>query len=133
MVGELQVGDVVAIYTSEDPRGYKYWLARVEQCAWVLPSSYDCAVSKDKFDEGARVLKVTYYEREGGARIFRHQQQLGTFTICSSLLRARGIELSQANERERRHALPLIDSLLEVSESVDKEIKSTIMHVFKDT
>ena len=131
IVAELQVGDVVAIYTSEDDRGYKYWLARVEQCAWILPSKYACAISGDKFDEGLRVLKITYFDREGGDRTFRHNGNLGIFTICSSLLRARGIVFDE--QRGRRHALPLCDQLSEVNVELDDKIKATIMHDFKDS
>ena len=128
---DFKIASAIAIYTSEDNRGYKYWLARVEQCAWTLPSKYTCAVSGDKFDEGLRVLKVTYFDREGGDKTFRHNGNLGIFTICSSLLRARGIVFDK--QRERRHALSLCDQLSEVSVGLDDKIKATIMHDFKDT
>lgn len=132
MLQDSAVGDVVAIYTSVDDSKHKYWLARIEQCAWVLPSAYVCSSSGDKFDEGARVLKVTYFNREGGDRIFRHREDLGTFTICSSLLRKHKIALPEINGRGRRHALPLCDLSFEIGEQLDREIKTTIMHVFQD-
>ena len=118
--------------TALDDSKHKYWLARIEQCAWVLPSAYVCSSSGDKFDEGARVLKVTYFNREGGDRIFRHREDLGTFTICSSLLRKHKIALPEINGRGRRHALPLCDLSFEIGEQLDREIKTTIMHVFQD-
>jgi hypothetical protein len=122
----------VAIFTTQDSRDHRYWLAKVVQplnsalLAPVLNAKATCPVSKEEFNEGDRVVYLTYLDRQRGNRVFRHRPELGVFTVPATMLRCDGIILDELGERVYNQPL------YEISFELDAEIKNIIEHKCKD-
>ena len=90
----LKKGDNVAVFTHVDDRGHRFWLAKVVKAPYTLKEKDTCRVSGVTFDANERVLEVNYYERVGReCTAFSLHEELGTFLVPESMLRAGGTTL----------------------------------------
>jgi len=92
----------------------------------VLAAKATCSVSLEQFNEGDRVIYVTYLDRHRGDRSFRYRPELGVFTVAATMLRCGGIILAELGTRSKEY------KLYEISVELDAEITMTIEHKCKD-
>lgn len=108
----------MAVFTSQDTRGHRYWLGRVEKpptnqpLSPVLTGNAKCPISGEKFERGERVLWVSWFDRLGAEDLsFRHKPELGTAMIPASILRLGKINLQEYTITSRTNGYSLSEAI----------------------
>ena len=125
--------DVVALFTTEDPRGDRMWLMKPKGTPWTVEENYTCPKSGEKYGAGERVLKGEYYEKVARSKdLYEFRPDLGVLSVPARMLRAGGmaepIQLELQAPRSDRHTR----KFYKLHEDSSARITDLIVNMFKD-
>jgi hypothetical protein len=132
---DMQVGQIIAVFTQVDLIGARFWVAKVATKPRKLQEPEECPISGEKFDQGEVVFELTYYDRmPGEERIFRYRPELGKFLTRISMIRDIAVPLVPLTMRPRRGAAPTAEEQQrwELTLPGENAIVNRIVHFFQD-